>query len=307
MDNRVWNQLESYTIVSGASNWDDAKGTVRSAVFGEMVKLSRDRIKAYHSDLYHDAKWIDEYLVGVMQFDWICRESGTWCGDIVAGIKDDSYTDSRRYRFEVLENDRKWTLNVYEAGPTINVFTHFCEECGLVAIHYVDDMSMWLCSSDCTAKAQNRLNEVYGPADGISEDLDYGNDEPDKQTLADAEDALKSLGENYRDAMFAPMPEVEGQVADDIIKMLFEPNIPTLRNTSITKEINTMDSILRDLREKASEAEEAKSELQEKKYEIDDAVSELDNYIDEINGLIDSLDNLPEVSVTVEIEVNFES
>lgn len=329
METSVWNLIDSQTMVNGASNWDDAKSTVRATVFGKMVMLSQGRVKHYHSDLFHDAIWIDMHLIGSMQFDWICRDSGTWIGDIVAEIKYDQYENSAKYRFEILEDNRKWTLNVYEAGLIIPDIPHFCEECGTMVAKYVGYMQMWLCSDYCTEKAENRLgvhDTEYGPADGISEDLGakyrdkmqeefalidefhpYFSTEPLPERVVEAMENMDVNPINsIIDSLFAGY-KTEPYVISD--KENFSPyNFPTLRNTSInTKEKTTMDSILRDLREKASDAEEAKGELEEKKYEIDEAISELENYLDEVNGLIDSLDNLPEVSVNVEIDVSFDS
>lgn len=355
MDNKVWNLIDTQTMVNGA-NWEDGKSTIRSSVFGKMVALSLDRVKHYQSDLYHDALWIDKNLDGSMQFDWIARECGTWIGDVVRELREEK--NDRRYRFEIIGKDRKWTLNVYEAGLIVPIEpVHLCDECGaLVGAHYVADMAMWLCSSHCTAKAQERLNNIawtdrhaaldisdcevaksiegciFHPApvggwtmeesdpgcdlcgmhdrsepcslnsDGTFTETDqgnwlkvnYGNDEPDKQTLADAEDALKALD---------PINEIIGSLFD-------RPQFPTLRNkptSSNIKEKVTMDSILRDLREKAQDAETAKDDLENAKYELDSAIEELEEYISSVNDLIDNLDNLPEVSVSVEFDVNFDS
>jgi hypothetical protein len=77
---RVWNLIDSKTICWGGE-WDDYKSTIRSTVFGVMIELARDRVKHYVSDLYHDATWLTESLVGPMQFEWIARESGTFIGE----------------------------------------------------------------------------------------------------------------------------------------------------------------------------------------------------------------------------------
>lgn len=331
MDNRVWNLIDTQTMVNGA-NWDAGKSTIRASVFGKMVELSLDRVKHYQSDLYHDAMWIDKNLSGSMQFDWIARECGTWIGEVVRELIDEK--NDRRYRFEVIGKDLKWTLNVYEAGPIVPIEpVRLCDECGaLVGAHYVADMAMWLCSSHCTAKAQERLNNIAwtdrhaaldisdcdvaksiegcifhpAPVGGWTmEETTYGNDEPDKQTLADAEDALKALD---------PINEIIGSLFDrpqgQLITKFPLSDFPTLRNkptSSNTKEKVTMDSILRDLREKAQDAETAKDDLENAKYELDSAIEELEEYISSVNDLIDNLDNLPEVSVSVEFDVNFDS
>lgn len=278
MDSRVWNLLDSETMQWGGT-WADAQSSIRSYVFGKMIDLSKDRIKHYQSDLYHDAMWLNEYLIGPMQIDWVVRESGTFIGEVTMHINDSEWEKIARYRFDIrVENDRKWVLDIYQA---VSLKKEIPLDPYMGETEFISDGTF-------TEDDQGNWHSV--------KDTGYGSDEPDKQTLADAEDALKALD---------PISE--------IIESLFDrPQFPTYRNntdlTSInTKEITTMDSILRDLREKASEAEEAKDELESKRYELDEAISELDSYVDEINGLIDSLDNLPEVSVSVEIDVSFDS
>lgn len=342
METRVWNLIETKTLVNGA-NWDDAKSTVCATIFGKMVELAKDRVEHYRSDLYHDALWLDRELKGPMQFDWIARESGTFIGEIVNHVKDDDWSKSVRYRFDIrLEGDRKWMLDIYEAGPIVPQSVHYCEECGTMVGHYVEDMSMWLCSTYCATKAQERLNPVPNVPDSVPwvdshaalhvRDCDMaasaagciwhpapvngfppagctgynnwdGNVQHDGDTCPVHEDL--NTEENILPDEFQPYFK---DITDEDKERILNANFPTLRNTTsnYTKEI-TMDSILRDLREKASDAETAKDELEEKKYELDDAVSELENYLEEINNLIDSLDNLPEVSVSVEIDVSFDS
>jgi hypothetical protein len=138
----------------------------------------------------------------------------------------------------------------------------------------------------------------------------YGNEDPDKQTLADAEEALKALDpvNEIIDSLFNK-PGYKAEEISVVGGFTSPYDFPTLRNepSNLTRKENGMDSIIRDLREKAQDAENAKEELDNAKYELDSAIDELDEYINSVNELIDSLDNLPEVSVSVELDVNFDS
>lgn len=340
METKVWNLVDSSTLCWGA-NWEGSESSVRALVFGKMVELGKNRIERYQSDLFHDALWLKEMLNGPMQFDWIARHSGTFIGNVCSQVKAEDYENSVYYRFEIIEEDRKWTLNIYEASPLVPIEpVRLCDECGaLVGAHYVADMAMWLCSSYCTAKAQERMNNIawtdrhaaldisecdvaksiegciFHPApvggwtmEDTSNVTFYGNDDPDKQTLADAEAALKALDpvNEIIDSLFNKPGYKTEEIS--VIGDLTSPyDFPTLRNEPNTKEKVNMDSILRDLREKAQDAETAKDDLEGAKYELEEAIGELDEYISSVNDLIDSLDNLPEVSVSVELDVSFDS
>lgn len=49
-------------------------------LFGHMVKISQPFIAAYHSDLYHDAMWLNRHVAGEASFYWMPRECGTNIG-----------------------------------------------------------------------------------------------------------------------------------------------------------------------------------------------------------------------------------
>lgn len=70
---------------------------------------------------------------------------------------------------------------------------------------------------------------------------------------------------------------------------------------------SSLDSIVRDLRDKLSNADSSREELREHKYEVEEAVNDLDSYIDELEGLIDSLDSVPTVDISVSVDVTFNS
>lgn len=394
MEDRVWNKIDSSTLVSGA-DWVDAQSTVRALVFGKLVELGHNKIKFYRSDLYHDAIYLLNTLKGEHTFDWIARESGTFIGDVTSYVRDD-WEKLARYRFDIrLDGDHKWVLDIYEAGPIVPVIPHFCEECGIMVAYYVDYMQMWLCSTGCTVKAENRLNsninteveeeeefilddefKPYFSEETLPTDIDYSENEayqvqlekehkdlpvtkcndatqiagciyhpapymvnctghivgamvqhdgdtcpqhendgsygiavtfPDNsQGPRIAEDnwyrtegpGTQDLGAKYMEAMMAPFPEI-----------LVE--IPTLRNVEPKAQMrkeNKMESIIRDLREKYEEASGSKETLEEYQSNINDAVDELDTYMSDLDDLISSLDQLPEISVYVDLEtISFDS
>lgn len=69
-----------------------------------------------------------------------------------------------------------------------------------------------------------------------------------------------------------------------------------------------MDQIIRDLRDKYEEASNSKDQLEEYQSNINDAVDELDTYMSDLDDLISNLDQLPEVSVYVDLDtVSFDS
>ena len=118
----------------------------------------------------------------------------------------------------------------------------------------------------------------------------------------ECEFATTAAGCIYHPADIQPKVQTE-----EILEMIFPEN-PTLRNEFTTRKVNTMDSIISDLREKMQEAESTKEQLEEYKYNIDEAVSELETYMSDLDDLIGSLESLPEVSLYVDLDtVSFDS
>jgi len=112
-DQKVWTKIDTRTLFHGGE-WDDIATGLRAKTFEVMLELA-ERVKHYRSDLYHDAMWLEERLTGPMQYDWIARESGTFIGEVVAQIALSEWDGSVKYRFELLNDERRWMLNVYEA------------------------------------------------------------------------------------------------------------------------------------------------------------------------------------------------
>lgn len=114
---KYWNLIIRRDLVY-ADKWESAEFSVKAFVFGELFKLAQGKMKRYESDLFHDANWINKYLTGPCQFDWVLRESGTHIGQDVAFLVSDwnMFSDVLGvYRFEIILDDVKFVLNIYQA------------------------------------------------------------------------------------------------------------------------------------------------------------------------------------------------
>lgn len=249
MTNKVWVLTNTSTLVYGGE-WKDAESSIRAKVFGHLVELSRDRVKFYQSDLFHDAIWLKEEMTGPMSFEWIARESGTHIGEVCQYVKDDEFTNCTRYRFEVLGDEKnRWILTIYE----------FKEK--------------QTCTSDDPNNHQGDTCPVH---EGISlpTDIDYSENEAYQLQLA---------------------------------KEKF-PTLGNLEQTVLERKENNMEQIISDLRDKYNEASNSKDQLEEYGSNINDAVDELDTYMSDLDDLISNLDQLPEISVYVDLDtVSFDS
>lgn len=287
MDNRVWNKIDSTTMVYGGQ-WEDARSTIRAHVFGVMINLARDRVKNYKSDLYHDALWLSEWLIGPMRFDWIARESGTFIGAVVQHITDSEWEDTARYRFEIREDNRSWKLNLYEAGPLSipvpnvpDTSTGVVVEEGAVLIE--------------TEKVERFCNEPL--PENVVEALVNTSVNPINWTPP----KVAEIVIDYESGMFhktGAIPSVKGVGIN-----------PTPRNevTNNNRKVINMDDIIRDLREKLAEASTARDDAQNAKYNLDEFISELEDYSNSVDELIDQLQDLPTVSVSFEVDLSFYS
>jgi len=100
------------TIMKRATNgdWADAQSTVRAVTFGELAKLAIPAMKAYQSDLFHDAKWIADYVNGPMRFFWGFDEAGTDMNDRLAGVSRDN-----KFCVIISQDEREnWYVNIQE-------------------------------------------------------------------------------------------------------------------------------------------------------------------------------------------------
>lgn len=54
--------------------------SIRPLLFGQLVERAVPIVKEYHSDLYHDAQWIEKHVTGELTFLFVAREWGTYIG-----------------------------------------------------------------------------------------------------------------------------------------------------------------------------------------------------------------------------------
>ncbi|MDQ6616056.1 MAG: hypothetical protein M3083_15305 [Actinomycetota bacterium] len=94
--------------------FDEINDSVRALLFGQMVARAWG-IEHFHSDLFHDARWLAQHVTGPTTFYWAPR---TWGSDIgtdrclVATPSD----GKALYRVELLCEDGLWSA-VFTTEP----------------------------------------------------------------------------------------------------------------------------------------------------------------------------------------------
>jgi hypothetical protein len=98
--------------------WDtfaELAPSIRAKIFGEMVARARSVINEYHSDLYYDALWLAEWLVGPDEFEWLVRPSGTNIFDSARiGVEIGAGATAQFYRVRVF---RARSMNLTDDRP----------------------------------------------------------------------------------------------------------------------------------------------------------------------------------------------
>lgn len=98
-------------IVTLCAGWGDAVPS--SLIFGQLAKRAAPVIDRYHSDLYHDALWIEAEIHGPDVFFWGVDECGTAMGR--GSDRNPGFVLAARrtvYRVEVAHDDRdRWTMS----------------------------------------------------------------------------------------------------------------------------------------------------------------------------------------------------
>lgn len=107
--------VETIRLYGFETDWNQAKGPVRALLFGQMVKRAIGVVEFYHSDLYHDAQWIEENVTGATQFLWMVRRNGTNLGER-AQIQEQISSKEPRVLYYV-------ALNVSERGEYTATFS----------------------------------------------------------------------------------------------------------------------------------------------------------------------------------------
>lgn len=69
------------TIQFLCEGWNELDDSIRARFFGELVKLAAPVLERYHSDLYHDARWVRENVTGPMVIFFGADDFGTDIGD----------------------------------------------------------------------------------------------------------------------------------------------------------------------------------------------------------------------------------
>lgn len=78
-------------------------------VFGFLAEKAGPVVKHYHSDLYHDAQWLEKYLFGdSFTFYWAVREYGTHIGTIP--FEGSIFAEAIKYKITVEAVDGKIML-----------------------------------------------------------------------------------------------------------------------------------------------------------------------------------------------------
>lgn len=80
--------------------------SIRALLFGAMVQRAVRTLGAYHSDLFHDALWLEKNFTGEpLTFEWLARESGTNIGESAeAALRMNPTRRSVFYRIEVTQS-----------------------------------------------------------------------------------------------------------------------------------------------------------------------------------------------------------
>jgi hypothetical protein len=98
---------ETFTV--RLSGWHPFNDGVRALLFGHMVKLAVPVVQHYHSDLYHDARWLEENVSGPTEFDWLVRPSGTnIAGTAKIGVEIGAGETARFYRVRVFSDPGRY-------------------------------------------------------------------------------------------------------------------------------------------------------------------------------------------------------
>lgn len=267
----AWSEVETSTLVY-CTEWATGESTIRACVFGKMVELAKDVVTNYVSDLYHDAMWIALTLDGPCSFEYVVRDYGTHVGESATYIKIEEDATARKYRFDLFNDGGRWKLTISQASivqedPLDVSCTGYK---GVYGIYHDEDGSV------CPVHDNNGALRKEFDSDGTFTEDDRGNWSP-------VDVILQTV-----------FPSVENKTQVQLVP-------------DTTKGNTGMYDLINDLREKLDAANSAKDELTEAKYDIDNAIDDLETYVSDLDDLIGSLDNLPEISVSVSLDVDFES
>lgn len=106
-------ESEAVVLCAGQEKLDRS---VKAILFGFLTRRALDDgLASYHSDLFHDALFVEKHITEPCTFYWAVRESGTWISLDADGIEAVTrHTESTVYRV---------TLSVGRSQRWIATFT----------------------------------------------------------------------------------------------------------------------------------------------------------------------------------------
>lgn len=244
----VWSKINTVHLIYGGT-FKDNVSSIRAKTFAEMLKLAHGRVQFYTSDLFHDALWLRENVTEPCSFDWITRESGTDIGKMAATTMErEDLRDRDKYRFEIIETDRKFDLNIYQAVPYESV------------VNVPDTTESFL--------PETGAMEPPEPVDPLIQILDETESGwKDPTTDARAAATLEKL-----------FPTQENE----------EPSAPTTKRkvrTTMEEIIDELRNKMNEAQSQIDEAEEKKSELEQYIEGLDGYKGELESLIDSLETM----------------------
>src|SRR5262245_27163357 len=90
--------------LTGWQSFEDGASSIRALFFGTLANLAWPIVEHYRSDLFHDARWIADYVNGPMVLYFACDEWGTAIGTDAALIA--AYR-SNAWRVELIADTRE--------------------------------------------------------------------------------------------------------------------------------------------------------------------------------------------------------
>lgn len=102
----------------GWGTFEELASSIKQLTFGELVKLATPVLKRYHSDLWHDAKWLELHLQdnaqeGVTWYYATC-DSGTAIGTerSYIAIRIEGHAEGQLWRCRIMQDGKgAWYFN----------------------------------------------------------------------------------------------------------------------------------------------------------------------------------------------------
>jgi len=103
----------------GSGTFEQLEGSIRCLLFGEILKLGLKYVERYHSDFYHDARWIEERVHGARTMIFAVDSNGTF----LLNDNDTVPHDLRKnmFRVELFETRGTWFVTFEQIKGGENV------------------------------------------------------------------------------------------------------------------------------------------------------------------------------------------